>query len=526
MRRLLRLSVLATLGSGAVAAAQGPGLPPGPGGRVGYANFLPYDAVPPAVATPPGAMIQPTAAVAPPGMPVMAPVAPAKATAPVRESAALIDRGPLRPSRQAPAAPTGQHKEVNVPPTPVEDDGPVEPACAQELAVPSVPVVSYVAPSAPAWERNDCSYCWLRIEYLNWWMRGSPLRTPLVTTGPAADGTPGVLSSPGTQVLAGGGERVNRNPFPGGRFYLGCWCDEDRLWSVEGGAFALEQDEERRTFTSDAAGTPVLARPFVDPAGEAVYLISFPDTFRGSATVAVASQLYGAELNVGCNTFRHGHWTGDLLAGGRFLTLRETLTVGQLTTSLADDVLLFAGSEPLPAGSSVLVSDLFRTTNRFYGGQLGGRLEWVGGCFTVGLMGKVALGVNDQTVRVAGESALFAPGTDPGTGAAVATAPGGVLAVPSNSGRFTQARFAVVPEAALNVGVQLTHWLKLQAGYSGLYWTNVLRPGDQVSRRIDGTQVPIDPGFTGDGTATQPRVPRTRSDFWAHGFNVGFEVRY
>ena len=46
-------------------------------------------------------------------------------------------------------------------------------------------------------------------------------------------------------------------------------------------------------------------------------------------------------------------------------------------------------------------------------------------------------------------------------------------------------KFAVVPEVGFNVGYQVTPHLKFFVGYSMLYWSRVLRAGDQVDPMID-----------------------------------------
>ena len=103
---------------------------------------------------------------------------------------------------------------------------------------------------------------------------------------------------------------------------------------------------------------------------------------------------------------------------------------------------------------------------------------------------------------------------------------GGILALPTNSGHFTHDPFAVVPEVGLNVGYQVTNRLRLFMGYSFLYWSNVVRPGDVIDRTVNLTQIPSN---LGPGTLVGPARPAVvlkDTDFWAQGLNFGVAVRY
>jgi hypothetical protein len=133
------------------------------------------------------------------------------------------------------------------------------------------------------------------------------------------------------------------------------------------------------------------------------------------------------------------------------------------------------------------------------------------------VVGKVALGVTHQVVNVQGSS------TYSGTGVlAPGTFPGGFLTQPSNIGRQTASRFSAVPQVGVKIGVDVTEHLRLTVGYDLVYWTGVVRPGDQIDRRINFSQ-------TGGGPLIGPALPAPRvqrSDFYAHGLTFGAEFRY
>jgi hypothetical protein len=106
------------------------------------------------------------------------------------------------------------------------------------------------------------------------------------------------------------------------------------------------------------------------------------------------------------------------------------------------------------------------------------------------------------------------------------TLAGGVLALPTNSGHFNRDRFAVVPEIDINVGYQVSRHLRAFLGYSFLYASNVVRPGDTIDRTVNLTQLPssLGPGVLTGAARPMPLLKDT--EFWAQGMNFGLEFRY
>jgi len=104
--------------------------------------------------------------------------------------------------------------------------------------------------------------------------------------------------------------------------------------------------------------------------------------------------------------------------------------------------------------------------------------------------------------------------------------PVGFLASGSNSGHFTRDVFAVVPEVGINLGWQITTQLRASVGYTFLYWSSVVRPGDQVDVGLSGTQLPTDTRFNPGAGPARPAVLLRGKDFWAQGINFGLEFRY
>jgi hypothetical protein len=346
---------------------------------------------------------------------------------------------------------------------------------------------------------------WASGEYLLWWIKDSQF-PPLVTTSPL--GTPrqfaGVLGAPGTQSLFGGS--VENDVRSGARLNIGFWFDDCQTVGLEGSFLFL--GERSTNFTAGTPGFPILARPIFDvQAGmEASQLVSFPGVLAGSVAISSSSKLWGAELNLRTAWWRGCWWHIDGLLGFRYLGLDENLTIGE---DLA-----------IATGGRITVLDQFGTRNNFYGGQLGMEIGTKWCRWSLDLLGKVALGSMHQVVSINGNSTFTTPGLP------TMVQPGGLLALPTNIVHTSADRFAVVPEAGVKLGYQLTQHVKLFVGYTFLYASDVARPGHQIDRGINVTQLPSQ---VGPGTLVGPARPAPllqSTDFWAQGVNFGLEIRY
>lgn len=398
----------------------------------------------------------------------------------VLHSGASVPGGPVAGPAQAPPPSSAGYPRVTG-----------EPCCTPDCCVPAC------EPCGPP------GRCWVRGEYLLWWLKDSPL-PPLVTTGPA--GSLGILGESGTAVLVGGRDQ-DLGGFSGGRFAVGAWLDCCQTCGVELGGFFLGNRGDRFDLTCPP-GSRVLARPFFNSETrmQDSEIVCLPEVAEGSMRISLETEFWGLEANALKNICCGCNYRVDLLAGFRYLRLDEGLNVTEQVTAI----------EPEAGGTSFLLADTFHTRNHFYGGQVGARLEARRGRFFLDLLGKVALGTTHQVVAINGSTQITAPGEAPVSGR------GGLLALPSNIGSRSQNQFAVVPEVGMNVGVQLTNSVRGYVGYTFLYWSDVARPGDQVSLALNPAQLP--PAAPGVGG---PPIFRFReSDFWAHGINFGLELRY
>jgi len=362
---------------------------------------------------------------------------------------------------------------------------------------------------------------WLSAEYLLWWSKNGSA-PPLVTASP--QGSRGVLGQPGTAVLYG--DSLDSPVQSGGRFGAGLWLDRCHTCFVEGNYFFL--GARSANFQAGNCATPdqpAISRPFINGLTglEDSQLVALNGVLCGTVAVSSYSQLQGAELNVG-RVWQLGGCCGprgllamefpsqfELLAGFRWLSLDEGLNINE---DLGVD-----GRVPGAGDSHILVGDHFQTRNNFFGAQGGFRWTAQRGNWFVTATGKVALGSTNETAEVWGSTTIIRAGQ-------TATNPGGLLALPTNSGHFSRNVFAVAPEAGLRVGYRFTPHLSASVGYNFLYLSSVARPGDQIDRTVNPTQLPR---FSGPGNLVGPPSPAfllRDGDFWAQGINFGLELQF
>jgi hypothetical protein len=362
---------------------------------------------------------------------------------------------------------------------------------------------------------------WLTAEALLWWTRGDRM-PPLVTTGSPTDTIPGALGQPGTVILFGGADEA-KNPHAGARFRAGWWFDDEHTIGIDGSFFFIAP--RSLDFNAGSGGTPALFRPFVNTGFtfvpgtgfvasapfENAEAVAFPGALAGAVNVHQTSRLWGYEANLrshldnGC--FCGCDYSLDGLIGFRSVGLDDSLQITENLTSLL-----------AAAPGTIVVQDRFATRNRFYGGQVGLDSEFRWGRWFLDLNGRLAVGATRQTVDIQGATLVSDM-----TG--VTVSPGGLLAQRSNIGQYTRDRFAVAPEVTLNFGYHVTDWLRLYAGYNVLYVSSVVRPGEQIDRAVNPTQIPR-LGGTGLVGPANPAFSFRGTDFYAQGLNFGLEFRW
>ncbi len=383
---------------------------------------------------------------------------------------------------------------------------------------------------------------WFQADYLMWWTRGSRL-PPLITTSPV--GTPaGVLGNATTEILFGG-ERVNDDGQSGYRITFGQWIDCTATVGMEGDYFDLGGNTT--SFSSGiSSGDPVLARPFYDVVNEqqSSQLIAYPDRAAGEGRVkawdhfksAGARMRYNVCNRVSCCESSCGvdscevdscgvdscdggpscytdcgasSFRLDFLAGYRYYQLNGNLEI-------SEEVISLDPRGPLAIGTMFDIDEVFRASNEFNGAELGLEAEFCRGPWSLEVLAKMALGSNYRTVTINGITEITVPGQ------ATATHAGGLLALPTNMGSFADDDFSIIPQFGLELGYRLSSHVQLHVGYNFIYWSDVVRAGEQIDLGINPSQIP--PGtLSGDA---RPAFDFVDSDFWAQGLNLGLEVTF
>jgi hypothetical protein len=340
---------------------------------------------------------------------------------------------------------------------------------------------------------------WFDAEYLYWQTKGDTLPA-LVTTG-----TTGLLGDPGTTVLFGG---PTGDPWrSGGRIRAGYWFDPARKSGVEAHVFALENSSVG--FFASSNGVPLLARPFfnADLGAQDAALVASPLLGPGQINIVETSKLLGAgaayrqELCANCFG---GPVTG--IIGYRYLRLRDELGIATVQTITGGPA----------AGATIAINDQFDTTNQFHGLDLGLAGTVMRGAWTLDWRASVAVGATVTDLTIGGSTVTTVSGIS-------TTVPGGLLALSSNSGSFSDSRLSVVPEFNARLGYRFSPQWRAYAGYNVLYWPGVVRPGGAIDTTINPALLP--PG----GPLTGPVRPLPRfetTDFWAHGASFGVAYNF
>ena len=343
-------------------------------------------------------------------------------------------------------------------------------------------------------------------EALIWWYKSSPTPVPVIVAE-------GLVGRPETTTLLGGGN-VDTNPNAGFRLFADYAVNAQ--WGLAGDFFYLPQRSTSSSVSSSGAdGSTDLLLPFYDVTRnrENVTEISFAPLYGGSAKVEFTNKLMGAEIMAAWPFSTAAPWKVDLLGGFRWLQLKENYTITTSSPSIPP--------YPIDIWNT---TDSFAASNNFYGAQFAARARYDQGPWVWNGVVKIGLGAMDQKVSVNGSLVT----DDFSIGDAPQTFAGGYFALPTNIGDHSRTVFAVVPEVKLNLGYRVTPATTVYVGYSFLYVSNVVRPGNQINRNINPTQ---SVSYTGDlpvnleGPA-QPTFNFNSTSFWAQGVSIGLSVAF
>lgn len=385
------------------------------------------------------------------------------------------------------------------------------------------------------WNDPALRGAWLHLDYLLWRVSGYDA-PPLVTASPV--GTVPQLDNPDLAVLYDGDD-IDDDFRSGGRVRFGVWLDDTQTAGVEGHFFALDQEKNSDTFAGGGIGADSIGRPFINVGnagglfggagpGPAALPIAFYDPVLGAIDPALGVVFVGAvEVETSSSVYSAGilakHFLAedqgvriDAIGGYRFFRLDEGLLIRGTTIT-------GPGAPLLPAGVVFQETDVFDTENDFHGAEFGISLERdFGDLISVEMIGKIAFGNVHQRVSLEGTNLIDFPGQP------VIPGSGGLLVQPTNTGNpfargsFERDEFAILPEFNINVGLQITRQVRATAGWSVLYLSDVVRPGQQIDLAVNNSQL-----FGGPlvGPA-RPRFQFDSTDVWLYGVNFGIEASY
>ncbi len=372
--------------------------------------------------------------------------------------------------------------------------------------------------------RHGSPSFWIDAQYLLMFPNSQPVGFPLLTTSSPADA--GVVGRPTTSVLSGG-SNLDLGTASGFRISTGYFRPSDMRIGAEFVGTYLSPVSNNLFVSSNSTsnGVPVIARPFIDTgAGGSSLLASFPTFSFGSALTRAETKFWGLEANALVNLYRTAegdsrHWVLNFVAGFRFNQLAETLeatTRGQL---LPGNTATYNGTT-ISSPTSVEVRDRFSTRNFFYGGQVGLQSQLNSGRWFFGVTGKVGAGIIHQDIDVQGTTSALNVFTQSNS-----SSRGGLLANASNIGTTRNDEFGIVTDLNTTLGLQITPWLVGTVGYNFVHLSSVSRPGNLFNGQVDGSVVPASSNFGGVSSGS-PALINRQDDFFVHGLNFGFIVRY
>ena len=348
---------------------------------------------------------------------------------------------------------------------------------------------------------------WGRADYLLWWTKSTA--TPALATTSVA-GTPqdraAVLGDPNTAILFGS-TGVNDEARSGGRITLGRWLDTELCHGLD--VTFLWLAEESESYLGSGEDESIFGRPFFNAqTGEQdARLINYPELVDGQLNVFTATEFHSWEAVLRRSVVQWTHVQTDYFIGYRYARLDDLVQVAESSVSLSGPTL----------GATLDLGDDFQTKNDFHGGQLGIRvLRQTSPCWSIELTGQVALGSTTSTTVVNGQTEVTAAdGSRRITEA-------GLLVQGTNAGTYEEDTFSTLSEGSLTLRRRFACGLAARFGYTFLYWSDVMRAGEQIDLAVNPTQIP--PGtLEGD---PRPSRPDDTTGFWAQGLHFGLDYRY
>ena len=339
-----------------------------------------------------------------------------------------------------------------------------------------------------------------------WWSNGA--NAPALVTE-SLPGIPqanaGVLGSPGTSILYGD-ENLDSDLRSGILFGIGGWCDPGHTIGWEVNYAYLGEDNQ--DFYGDNTTSTILARPFFNTqtGAQDSRLINYPGLVSGSVGIDATTEFQSLEAVIRSCFMQSCYGRTDFILGYRYANLTEQVRIEESTLALSGVI----------AGTTIDIVDDFKTLNEFNGVNLGFITERrINPCWSYEFTAKVALGTTKSTGTIRGQRITT---NTLGT----STTNGGLLALDTNIGDYSQTAFSAMPELGIQLRYDLNPCWSANFGYSVRAITNTMRAAEQIDTTINPTQIP--PGtFTG---ANRPYFLFGESVFVAQGLNFGLQCAF
>jgi len=325
--------------------------------------------------------------------------------------------------------------------------------------------------------------------------RGYPV---LVTTDPATEAstTAGVL--PDATILYDG-DSENTQAKVGLNLDFGTYLNDCQNIGIGGRYFFFGEDEGN--FSRNSGQNAVLAIPFfsVDLGANSSLLLAHPnvggEVRSGSVDVLAANDIHGFDV--------YARLLYTRTACGRI-----DFVTGWHTSSVNDNFALRMQTDGNLPNNDVVLLDEFNTENQFNGVILGVLTEHQICCMTLRGKARVSVGNMHQSVLINGSTSV--------NGVVDVNQPGGLFTGESNIGDYSQNQFAAVTEAGLSIGCYVTPRTQVTLGYNLMYWSNVVRPGEQIDTVVDDLNVP----------PTSPTFQFNTTSFWVQSITLGLNCEF
>ncbi len=349
---------------------------------------------------------------------------------------------------------------------------------------------------------DPCFQCrpnlwWLQADLLLGFRKGRGY-PPLVTTDPSTEDstTAGVL--PNATILYDGDSK-NTQMQPGLNLDFGTWLNDCQNVGFGGRFFFFGNDDGN--FSTNSGFNSVLAIPFfsVDLGAPSSLLLAHPD---------VAGEVRSGSVDIRASNEIHGFDAYLRFLYCRTACGRVDFITGYHTSSVNDDFQLRMQTDGNQVNNDVRLLDRFDTRNHFHGLILGILAEHQVCCMTLKGKARVSVGNMRQTVNISGGTTV--------NGVLDQNEPGGLFTSASNIGKYEQDQFAAVTEAGLALGYFITPRTQVTVGYNLMYWSSVVRPGEQIDTVIDDRNVP----------PTRPTFDFRTSSFWVQSVTLGLNCEF